>query len=69
MGNVGDALQNNVVTVTILPFVVAGILWPRSPIGTMFARYPRAVGGVAAVVMFTFTVARNTVVPWLSPVS
>jgi len=63
-----SALQSNALTLLVLPVVMFGVLVPRSRIGRAIAGNQRVVIAVAIIVTVSFTVARNTVAPWLAPV-
>lgn len=62
-----SALQSNAVALLVLPVVMFGVLVPQSRIGRAIAENQRVVIAVAIIVTVSFTLARNTVAPWLAP--
>lgn len=67
-GQLSEALQSNVLAITVLPIVLFGVVRPKSSIGSTMANHPRMVGLLAVLVAMTFTIARNTIAPWLAPI-
>lgn len=67
-GDIPGALRDNLFALTLFPTAMAIAVLKPARITEWLDRHRTAVFVVTAVVTVAFTLARNTIAPWLAPV-
>ena len=67
-GDLAGALRDNLFALTLFPIAIAVVVLKPARLTDWLDRRRTAVFLVTAVVTVTFTLARNTMAPWLAPV-